>query len=184
MSSKAILCAGVLLLLPAAAAAATLNVIGSTPEAIACFRAADLEVADPDALAFCDRALADDDLKYRDRIATLVNRGIVRFRLQQLDGAVADFDAVLAVERNQPDALINKAIAMLANDGEIDQALAMLDRGLAGTPQRPWVGYYGRAVAHELAGRDALAYRDYRKARELKPGWALAERALSRFSRG
>jgi tetratricopeptide (TPR) repeat protein len=171
--------------LPAAAAASGLTVIGASPAATNCYRAADSSGApNADALAACDQALTEAALRYEHRIATHVNRGIVRFRMGQLDGAHADFDAVLAREPRQPDALINKGIVTLASGGDIEAAMVLLDQGLAGSPQRPWVGYYGRAVAHELAGRDALAYRDYKKAAELKPGWSLARAALARFGRG
>lgn len=175
---------GSALLIPVAAAASTMTVVGASPAATACYRAAESGYPKPDSLLACDQAVAEPTLKHRNLIATLVNRGIIRFRLGQLDGANADFDAVLAREAGQPDALINKAIVALASGGDIEAATAMLNRGLAGSPQRPWVGYYGRAVAHELAGRDALAYRDYRRAAALKPNWTVARQALARFSRG
>lgn len=184
MNVRSFVLIGTAACLPVAAGAATLTVVGASPAATACYNGADSETPDRSDLGACDAALAEPELRYHHRIATLVNRGIVRFRLGDLQGATADFDAVLASEPGQPDALINKAIVMLASEGDINTALALLDQGLAGSPQRPWVGYYGRAVAHELAGRDGLAYRDYRKAQELKPGWALARQALSRFSRG
>ena len=161
-----------------------MTVVGASPAATACFYAAEAGMPTPDDLLACNQAVAEPTLKHQNQIATLVNRGIVRFRLGQFDGANEDFDAVLARETGQPDALINKGIVALANGGDIEAATALLDRGLAGSPQRPWVGYYGRAVAHELAGRDALAYRDYRKAAALKPNWILAKQALARFSRG
>ena len=183
MIGRAAFLVSALMLVPAASASAgTLTVVGANADAQACYRAADSEAQRADAVPLCTRALAEGNLSQRDTIATLVNRGIVQFRLSAIDAALADFDAVLAQEPGQPDALINKGVALLAGGAEIDVAVALFDEGLARGPQRPWVGYYGRAVAHELAGRDALAYRDYRTARELRPGWRLAEDALSRFS--
>lgn len=170
-------------LIPMAAAASTMTVIGASPAAIACYVAAERGAPGLSDLAACDQAVGEPTLKHRNQLATLNNRGIVRFRLGQFDGANQDFDAVLARESGQPDALINKAIVALASGGDIAIATAMLDRGLAGAPQRPWVGYYGRGVAHELAGRDGQAYRDYRKAAELKPNWTVAKQALARFTR-
>ena len=185
MFAKTMILLGTSMMLPAAAYAATLTIVGSNAEAHACYRAAEAaEYAAPglEALDTCNRALMSSELNYNDRVATLVNRGIVEFRLARFDQAMGDFDAVLALEPNQPDALINKGITVLASGGSTDTALQLLDAGLAGTPRRPWVGYYGRAVAHELAGRDRQAYRDYKQAQELKPGWALARQALARFS--
>lgn len=182
MTIRATFFLSAILLTPAAAAAGTLTVIGTNADAQACFRAADSDQPSRPAITVCTRALADADLAQRDRLATLVNRGIVHFRAGMLEAALADFDTALAHSPGQPDALINKGIALLAAGAETGVALALLDEGLAGGPQRPWVGFYGRGVAHELAGKDALAYRDYRMARDLRPGWRLATDALARFS--
>ena len=182
MHARSLLLIGSSLLVASAANAHTINVLGTNADAISCYRAAESEVARPDVVATCTAALDSGDLTLRDQMATLVNRGIVRFRMEDFDGAIADFDAALAIRPGQPDALINKGITMLAAGASVDSALALIDQGLEAGPQRPWVGYYGRAVAHELAGRDAQAYRDYRRASELRPGWRPAAVALTRFS--
>lgn len=182
MIGRSLIVAGASLLVATAANAQSVTVIGSNADAIDCFHAADSETRRPAAVMTCDRALSSLDLDTHDRMATHVNRGIVHFRLENFDGAIADFDAALAMFPEQPDALINKGITMLAGGAGIDESMAIINRGLARHPQRPWVGYYGRAVAHELAGRDRQAYHDYRRAQELRPGWAPAEQALSRFS--
>ena len=184
MFAKAMILLGTSLALPAAAYAASNTIMGSNPLARDCYLAAeraDYTAPDPGALVMCNRAMAEA-LSYDDQIATHVNRGIIEFRMSRFDSAMADFDEALVLSPKQPDALINKGITLLASGGSIDSALQLLNAGLAGDPHRPWVGYYGRAVAHELAGRDAQAYRDYRQAEELKPGWALAKAALARFS--
>lgn len=173
---------GAALLVGSAANAHSVTIIGTNADAIACFRAADSDARRPDAVRICAAALSSSDLDNQDRMATFVNRGVVQFRLENFDAALADFDAALAMAPGQPDALINRGITMLANGGDDGEAMAMIDQGLAGQPQRPWVGYYGRAVAHELAGRDGQAYRDYQRARDLRPGWRPAELALTRFS--
>jgi tetratricopeptide (TPR) repeat protein len=188
MLPKSFLIVGSSILAAAAASFATgasahsVTVIGNNADAIACYRAAESEARRPDAVALCSAAIQEGELSVRDQMATFVNRGIVRFRIEEFDGAIADFDAALALQPGQPDALVNKGITMLAGGAEIDNALTLIDQGIANRPQRPWVGYYGRGVANELAGRDAQAYRDYRRAQELRPGWAPAEQALTRFS--
>ena len=184
MIGKAVLAVGAAMVLAGAANAHSISVLGSNADAIACYRAADSEARRPDALQTCAAALRNDDLTNYDRMATFVNRGIVRFRLEDFDGAIADFDEAMRIEPNQPDAMINRGITMLAAGHDVDQSVAFIERGIAGGPQRPWVGYYGRAVANELAGRDAAAYRDYKRAQELRPGWELPRRALARFSVG
>lgn len=182
MYGKVLFALGAAAAFAGAAQAHSISVLGTNADAIACFRAADSEARRPDAVAICSKAIRDGNLTRYDEMATLVNRGIVQFRLEDFDAAIADFDAAMAMEPNQPDAMINRGITMLAAGHDIDASLAYIDRGLAGGPQRPWVGYYGRAVANELAGRDAAAYRDYRRAQQLRPGWDLPRLALARFS--
>lgn len=182
MIGKALFALGATVLFAGAANAHSISVLGSNADAIACYRAADSEARRPDAVDICSTALRDGDLNRHDEMATLVNRGIVQFRLENFDAAIADFDAAMAIEPNQPDAMINRGITMLAAGSDVDSSLTYIDQGLAGGPQRPWVGYYGRAVANELAGRDSAAYRDYRRAQELRPSWELPRRALARFN--
>lgn len=182
MLARSLLLIGSSMLVATAANAHTINILGTNADAIACYRAAEAEIGRSDVERTCTAALESGELTLRDQMATHVNRGIVRFRLQNIEGAISDFDSALAMQPNQPDAMINKGIAMLAGGASVDSALALIDQGLEAGPQRPWVGYYGRAVAHELAGRDAQAYRAYRRAQELRPGWRPAEVALTRFS--
>ncbi|MBX3561815.1 MAG: hypothetical protein KF780_08375 [Sphingomonas sp.] len=182
MLKRSLFLAGGAMLAAGAAHAQSITVLGTNADAMACYRAADSELRRPDAVRICGAALASRDLNDRDRMATFVNRGIVQFRLDNQNAAIADFDAALTIEPGQPDALINRGIAMIAGGADLGAATATIEQGLAGRPQRPWVGYYGLAVAHELAGRDAQAYRDYRRARDMRPGWSPAELALSRFT--
>jgi tetratricopeptide (TPR) repeat protein len=182
MIGKALLAAGATLALAGAANAHSIAVLGTNADAVACFRAADSEARRPDAVDVCSTALRSRALSRYDEMATLVNRGIVRFRLEDFAGAIGDFDAAMEIEPNQPDAMINRGITMLAAGEDIDSSLRFIDGGLARHPQRPWVGYYGRAVANELAGRDTAAYRDYRRALELQPRWDLPRQALARFT--
>lgn len=184
MIGKALFALGATILFAGTANAHSISVLGNNADAVACFRAADTETRRPDAVAICSTALRDANLSSYDRVATLVNRGIIQFRIENFDAAIGDFDAAMAIEPNQPDAMIDRGITMLAAGADVDSSLSYIDRGIAGGPQRPWVGYYGRAVANELAGRDAAAYHDYRRALELRPDWELARRALSRFSVG
>ena len=69
-------------------------------------------------------------------MATFVNRGIIRFRLEDFSGAIADFDEAMRIEPNQPDAMINRGITMLAAGHDIDQSADYIERGIAGGPQR------------------------------------------------
>lgn len=170
--------------LPLAAWSATISVGGQNALAHACYVAAEHgpSISQRQALATCDRSLQEEALLVRDRMATHVNRGVINFRSRNLHAALLDFDRALALQPNQPDALINKALTMTAGDGDINEAIKLFDTALAGKPERPWIGYYGRAVAHELSMHDALAYYDYRRAQALRPDWTLPSAALTRFT--
>lgn len=181
MLARSIVIGGALLVTATAAGAHTLTVAGRNADARACYDSARFDRAWATTLPRCTRALREGDLSQLDHVATLVNRGILRLRLSDARGAVADFDAAMAIVPDQPDAQINKGIALLSIGGSDDLALDLINRGIQGEPERPWVGYWARAVAHELAGRDTDAYRDYRQAEQLYPGWAPAREALSRF---
>jgi hypothetical protein len=57
----------------------------------------------------------------------------------------------------------------------------MFDTAIAKKTRRPELAYYGRAVAHELAGQVRAAYQDYRQASRLDPKWRQPKLELARF---
>jgi len=181
MLLRSLLLAGALLTVTTAANAHTLTIVGANADAAACFDAARSDRAWASTLPACTRAL-NTDLNTHDRMATLVNRGILRLRTQDVDGAITDFDAAMRIEPDQPDALINKSVALISRGVTDDVVINMINRALANQPERPWVGYWARAVAHELGGRIRDAYHDYQRAAQLRPGWEPAREALSRFT--
>ena len=46
---------------------------------------------------------------------------------------------------------------------------------------RPAMAHFGRAMANEDLGNIPEAYRDYRRAAELEPGWTDVQTELARF---
>lgn len=167
------------------AQAATLSVGPRNPGARACYLSAKAQVTDADAMAACERALQIEPLSSRDMLATYVNRGIIHHFRGDHARAMRDYDAALAINPDQPEALLNKALAALvldANAASTGSAITLIDRALAGAPEQPWVGYYLRGAANELAGNDSAAYGDYRHAATLKPDYAEANQALARFT--
>lgn len=163
---------------PAAQAASTVYGVGT---ATVCYQAARDGDAGLDALSACNAALADGGLDARDRAATLVNRGVLRLQRREAAPALADFDRAIAARPDLGEAHVNRGAALiLAKD--YAGAVAAIDRGLALGAEDPHEAYFNRAVAHE--GQDNLqaAYADYRRARDLKPGWDLPTRELARFT--
>ncbi len=128
----------------------------------------------------CDAALRDEALTVAARAATLVNRGILRMRARELRGALADYDAAIALNPQSADAHVNKGLALL-HDGRNDQAVQLLTLGIDLGPARPEIAHYARAVAQESRGRLREAYHDYGRARALAPEWEEPARQLARF---
>ena len=130
----------------------------------------------------CDQAMRDEGLSDYDRVATLVNRGILKARLGKVDDAIVDYDAALDTNPNEAEAYLNKGFALLHLPDAAQQARPMFDNALAKRTRRPELAYYGRAVANELTGQVRAAYEDYRQASLLDPKWKDPKADLARFS--
>ena len=169
----------------AAAATATLPAsaqvmtIGSTL-AEGCYRAAQSRDDRREALETCHRALREEALTYRDRVATLVNRGIVRMVKEDDEAARRDFRTAIALDANQPEAWLNMAILQL-NHGDSAGAIPLFNRALELRTQAPEIAYYARGLAHEQRGNLGAAYADLSRAASLKPGWDKPAQELGRY---
>jgi tetratricopeptide (TPR) repeat protein len=165
----------------AAPAHAAVTVIGNS-SARTCFEAAENRFGGTGGIDDCDRALRNENLSGGDRVATHVNRGILKLRDGAVDGAIADFDRAIGLDPGQPEAYLNKGMALLRlPDGE-QQAVGLFDTALAKKTRKPAIAYYGRGVANELNGRIKEAYRDYRQASMIEPKWRDPRNELARFS--
>ena len=144
-------------------------------------RAADGRMSTEDAVKSCTAALATEPLSAEDRVGTLVNRGVLRLSMRQWRDARDDFDQAAALNPSLGDIYVNRA-ATLIGEERYAEALKEADRGLALNPVNPERGYFNRAIAREGLRDPAGAYRDYKKALELHPGWDRAETALAGFT--
>ena len=162
-------------------AQAAITVIGSTA-ARACYQMAE-SGATPSfgSIARCDEAL-NDDLSSYEKVATLVNRGILKLRLRKVDEAIADFDAAIARDPGQGEAYLNKGMAALHLENGWEQAVPLFDAAIGRRTSRPEIAYFGRAVAHEMGGQVKAAYFDYRQASRLAPKWTDPKKELARFT--
>ena len=171
---------GALLALGAAPAAASVMVIGAS-DARLCFEAADSslmpQVRD---MQRCNDALLRNDLSNYETVATHVNRGILRLRRGLIDDAIADFDAAMRLDPNQPEAYLNKGAALIRRE-DPSEAAQLFTVALEHNTQRPALAHYGRAVAYEALGNIREAYQEYRTASQLAPDWAAPRADLQRF---
>lgn len=156
-------------------------VIGNSSARL-CYEAAEARVSPGrDSLADCDAALFTEGLTPEDRVATLVNRGILRLRGGAYDPAISDFNAAIAGDPNQPEAYLNKGVALVKAGRDWDGAVGLFNSAIEKRTRKPALAYYGRAVAQEMQGRIKDAYLDYREASRLDPKWRDPQIELARF---
>jgi tetratricopeptide (TPR) repeat protein len=166
-------------------AQAAVTVIGKG-QTVDCFRAAAKASRDAlpmvdrsDALASCNAALADKILA-KDRIATLINRGLIETSAGETDKAIADYDAALALDANMTEAYIGRGLALLRTE-RYEAARADFDHALAVGTDNAQIVYFDRGVAQEKVGNLTAAYHDYKQALAIAPDFKPASDELSRF---
>ena len=177
--AKAGYAAAMLLAATSVPALGAVTVIGSS-SARMCFEAADSPMY-PSAreVEHCDQAFAEP-LSLHDEVATHVNRGILRLRRDHADDAIADFDAAIRLDPQQPEAYLNKGAALIRQNNP-QEALRLFTVALEHNTQRPAIAHFGRAVANETLGNVRAAYLDYQRASELDPNWDDPRHELRRF---
>ena len=146
-----------------------------------CYEAAESEDARPATLDTCNRAISEEPLSFDDQVATYVNRGIIRARMNDWPGALSDYDKAIRLDPGQPEAYLNKG-ALVLKQNNWRQAHDLFDAAIQRRTSRPEFAYFGRAVASELAGDLAGAMADYQKASELAPNWDQPKKELTRFT--
>ncbi len=165
---------GLSLTASAAAAQMSISTFGAT-DAQGCFEDARSDVTTT--VDRCDAALRGQTLTKRDRLATLVNRGIVLNRAGRLDDALADFNAALEKDPTLGEAWLNRGNTQYLR-GRYDLAIADYEKSLETNISKPWVAWYNIGLARE-ALKDARGARTaYERALAINPGFSLAKEKL------
>lgn len=128
----------------------------------------------------CTAALEHDVLAKKDRAGTYDNRGVLHDMLGHTEQAREDFNASIALDPTLGDPYVNLG-AMLIKQGQHQEALVQINKGLDLGMAYPHIGYYDRAVAEQMLGRFKEAYYDYKKVLELEPNFAMASERLKDF---
>ncbi len=157
------------------------TVIGA-PAAEQCSAFAAAGDSSDDAITACDRALRSERLNRANQIATLINRGAIRLRRNEGDLAVADFDAVIALEPRHAEAHLNRGAALVMI-GRPGPAVGAITEALSLGVREPHKAYYNRAAAREALGDLNGALEDYTTALAIEPDWGPANAELARFAR-
>lgn len=161
------------------ASASIITVGGSF--ARSCYQAADARIATDSNLLVCDRALTEQALDERDKLASHVNRGILRMVKGDLAGAQWDYDQAAAIDPNEPEVWLNMGV-LRYTQGNSEEAVRMFEKAISLRTKEPAFAYYGRGLAYEDKGDFKSAYADYVRAKSLKPSWKQPDVELERYS--
>jgi tetratricopeptide (TPR) repeat protein len=175
----AALCAAALLGVAGTTGASTL-VIGSGSAQV-CSDAAVKGRTDDRAVLACTTALEVENLNFRDRARTYVNRGVLQLRQRQFSAARADFDRAANIDPNLGEAYVNRG-ATFVGEERYQEGVEQIDKGLTLGVKDPEKAWFNRGLANEGLGDVKSAYRDYSKAAELKPDWPAPKTELARFT--
>lgn len=129
----------------------------------------------------CTRALREQAMTRGNRAATYVNRGVLRMREGMYEEALADYSEATELRPELGAAYLNEGAAHIYRK-DFQSAIAPLDRAIELESADLFAAHYNRAIARENTGDVAGAYADFKKSLNIKPGWELAERQLTRFS--
>lgn len=153
-----------------------------TPNAQACSQYVGAGDSSDVALAACDRAIATERLGRQLEIATHINRGALHLRRRDGEAALADFDAVIGIDRRHAEAHLNRGVAlvMLNRPG---LAVTALTEALGLNVREPHKAYFNRGAAREQLGDLRGAFEDYNTALDIQPDWGPANAELARFAR-
>lgn len=100
-------------------------------------------------------------------VARLLHQAVARHQAGDLAGATAGYQAVLAIDPNQPDALHLLGVVK-DEQGDHDEAIAFIRRAIAASPDAPdFHGNLGTAL--NAAGQPEAAMLEYRRAMVLDP---------------
>src|SRR5688500_16117363 len=114
-------------LIAATPAAAAVSVLGNSHARLCCEAAEARGTPNITLVRTCDEALRSDNLSNYDMVATLVNRGILKARLGNVEQAIIDYDAALDENPDEAEAYLNKGFALLHLPDAALQARPMFD---------------------------------------------------------
>jgi tetratricopeptide (TPR) repeat protein len=175
----AALCAATLLTGAGTAGASTLIIgNGSAQE---CSDAALKGRSDNRSVLACTTALEVENLNFRDRARTYVNRGVLQMRQREFQAARADFDAAAEIDPGLGEAYVNRG-ATFVGEERYREGVEQIDKGLTLGVKDPEKAFFNRGLAYEGLGDIKAAYKDYSRAAELKPEWLAPKTELARFT--
>jgi len=141
-----------------------------------CYNAAEMAKATATSRDHCDAALKDRTLTKKDRVATLINRGILLNHERDYTAALADFEAALELDPSASAAYVNRGNTYFYSR-QFDLAIEDYSVSLQMNPRNPHLAHFNRGLVNEAKREEELAFADFLRANELRPDW---EPALTR----
>jgi len=138
-----------------------------------CFNAAEFQSLALGSVDHCNSALESRGLSRKERVATLVNRGIVFNHQQNYAAAFADFETALALDSEVSAAYVNRGNSYSLTQ-QFDLAIEDYTTALQMNPTNPYIAHFNRGLAYEAKQQADLAFEDFVRVTELRPGWAPA----------
>lgn len=143
-----------------------------------CYVDASFSGSSAQSVATCSAALDAGTLSPEDRVATLVNRGILKERLSDFAGALSDYDQALVLRPDIADAYLDRG-AVLIKLLRYKEAIADLTKSITLVTTNSHVAYYNRGLARERTGDLDGACADYRQSLAIQPNYAPPKPQLS-----
>jgi tetratricopeptide (TPR) repeat protein len=171
-----------LVLISAAAASsanAAVTVLGGGLGAT-CYQVAEFGGDPAQGIQTCTMAIEQEALNSSDKAATYINRGILRSRVGDTNGALRDYNWGLTMDGQHGEGYVDRGATYIEMQ-RYREALDDINRGIEMGANKPHIAYYDRAIADEALGNIRAAYMDYKKAVEIEPNFPLATEQLSRF---
>jgi tetratricopeptide (TPR) repeat protein len=145
-----------------------------------CYEAAEISPVTAGTLGNCNDALRSRELTKRDRIATLINRGIILNHHRDYTAAFADFETALALDSKTSAAYVNRGNSYFSTQ-HYDSAIDDYTTALQMKSQDSYIAHFNRGLAYEAQKDVQLALEDFIRVNELRPGWAPAENRLEQY---
>ena len=161
-----------------------MSVIGGSEDAHTCatsaqFAASTYDVGTVD-VEPCERALEFGALSFKDRVATFINRGVIRVANGDFQDGYSDYKKVLKISPETPETYVNIGNMHLAGE-KYETAVEFYSKSLELKIRQVHVALTNRGMAYEKLGNNVAAEADYRKAIEIAPAWPVAPLKLKRL---
>lgn len=168
------------------ASSQSMQVIGGESTARNCYMAAtiasQMQIGSREDIEECTFALENVSLRYRDRVATLINRGIIYVAMERYDEAIKDYDRAFRLDPDVAELHVNRG-NMFYMGQAYEKAIEEYTSAINMEFTKEHVALYNRGLAYEKIGELEKAEADYRRAIELVPEWGRAQDKLERILR-